>query len=157
MSEDCEKLHPRSSYLLDSTFPHFSSHLSWSSAAPVSREALKVPVAASRVRGSGKATVCAPPSGHHHYNGHHRVGSVQPGMTPFTCLVIKCACDSLCAISGCVTLHSCHTRPYSMLYSGCLSVRSVWSPCSASFRPGWQNFPVIMPTCVPQMSPASRD
>lgn len=67
--------------LIPCLFPHFPL----SSVAPVFREVVEVPVAASCVRGGGKAAMCAPPSGHHYYYGHQCLGSVQPGETMLTC------------------------------------------------------------------------
>lgn len=44
--------------------------------ASLSREVVKVPVAASCVWGSGEEAMRAPPSSHHYYHSHHCLGSV---------------------------------------------------------------------------------
>lgn len=62
-------------YLIPCLYPHFPL----SPVAPVSREVVEVPMAASSVRGSGKAALCTPSSGHHYYYGYQYLGSVQPG------------------------------------------------------------------------------
>lgn len=91
------------SYLFDSIFPRLSPHFSLSSAAPVSREAVELPVAASCVGGGGEAAMCAPPSGHHHHCGHHYLGSVQPGKTGLTCSVLRECHYILCYFWLCYT------------------------------------------------------
>lgn len=104
--------------------PCLSPHFPLSSVAPVSREVVKVPVAASCVRGGGKAAMCAPPSGHHYYYGHQCLGSVQPGETMLTCWVLREGSLYIYSISVCATLHSCHAKLQSTS-SGCLSVKWV--------------------------------
>lgn len=77
-------------------FPRLRPHFPFPSAAPVPREAVKVPVAASCVGGGGEAAVRAPPSGHHHRYGHCYLGSVQPGETTLTWRALREGHHMLC-------------------------------------------------------------
>lgn len=62
-----------------------SPHFLLPSIASVSREVVEVSVAASFVRGSGEAAVCAPPRGHRYYDGDLCLGSVQLGENALSC------------------------------------------------------------------------
>lgn len=96
---------------------HLSPHFPLRSAAPVSREAVTVSVAASCVRGRGKAAVCAPPPGHHHYCGHHYLGGVQPGKTTLACRVLREGHYICSAISSCASQLPCQTSKYGVRWS----------------------------------------
>lgn len=112
-----------------------SPHFLLPSIASVSREVVEVSVAASLVRGGGEAAVCAPPRGHHYYDGDHCLGSVQLGENALSCWVLTEGSLYLySAICGCSTLHSCHAKLQSTLFSIGLSVKCFFYP-PAVLRP----------------------
>lgn len=140
--------------------PCLSPHFPLSSVAPVSREVVKVPVAASCVRGGSKAAMCAPPSGHHYYYGHQCLGSVQPGETMLTCWALREGSLYIYTLFLSV-LHFIAAMPNFKARCPAVACQSngfvFLSPCSASSRHVWQNVPVIMMTYLSQIIPAGKD
>lgn len=112
--------------LLNKTIWSFgvSPHFLLPSIASVSREVVEVSVAASFVRGSGEAAMCAPPRGRHYYDGDHCLGSVQLGENALTCWVLtEGSLYWYSAICDHSTLHSCRAKLQSTLSSVGLSVK----------------------------------